>query len=186
MNDKAMTLYAAKCRGNKENVRYPYKVVITCADDLKKVAACDHVCAEYTDNYRSKDNFLSADNAPFDVDNDHSDNPADWILPEHVRGMFPRVPFYAVPSRHHMKVKNGKSARPRFHYYLLTGIITDRGEYERIKQQAFAICPYFDDNALDAGRFLYGVKDALVLEHADGSASVWRAGEAAPRGVTQY
>jgi hypothetical protein len=33
---------------------------------------------------------------------------------------------------------------------------------------------------------LYGVKDALVLEHEDGSASVWRAGEAAPRGVTQY
>lgn len=33
---------------------------------------------------------------------------------------------------------------------------------------------------------LYGVKDALVLEHADGSASVWRAGETAPCGVTQY
>ena len=133
MNDKAMTLYAAKCRGNKENTRYPYKVIVTCADDLKKVAAYDHVCAEYIDNQRSKDNFQKADNSPFDVDNDHSDNPADWKTPEDIRAMFPGVPFYAVPSRNHMKVKNGKSARPRFHYYLLTGIITDRAEYERIK-----------------------------------------------------
>ena len=167
MNDKAMTLYAAKCRGNKENTRYPYKVIVTRADDLKKVAKCDHVCAEYTDNQRSKDNFQKADNSPFDVDNDHSDNPADWKTPEEIRALFPRVPLYIVLSRHHMKVKNGKSARPRFHCYLLTGIITDRAEYERIKQQAFAICPYFDDNALDAGRFLYGVKDAQA-EFYDG------------------
>ena len=167
MNDKAMTLFAAKCRGNKENTRYPHKVVVTCADDLKRAAAYDHVCAEYTGNQRSKDNFQKADNSPFDVDNDHSDNPDDWILPEHVQGMFPGVPFYAVPSRHHMKLKKNKSARPRYHYYLLTGTITDRAEYEHIKQKAFAVCPYFDDNALDAGRFLYGVEDAQA-EFYDG------------------
>ena len=53
MNEAIMTIYTADCRENAMNTLYPHKVTITCADDLAKAAAYDHVCAEYAGNRRS-------------------------------------------------------------------------------------------------------------------------------------
>lgn len=57
-----------------------------------------------------------------DVDNDHSDNPEDWITLEDVKRAFPNVAFFVHYSRNHMKDKGEgdkfKSTRPDFIYSL--------------------------------------------------------------------
>ena len=74
-----ITIYSANCVGKAANCIYPNKSVV---DDVKKmemVVANDHVCAIYKGNRRSNDNFIDSDVIPMDIDNDHSDDPADWI-----------------------------------------------------------------------------------------------------------
>ena len=76
------TLYTADCRENARNIRYPNPAAITTAADLKKATAYDHVCAQYADGIRKEANFQFSDVLPMDCDNDHSDNPNDWLTPE--------------------------------------------------------------------------------------------------------
>ena len=105
--------------GKQKNCVYKTPVAVTDAVGMAALAAYDHVCADYKNNYRSNDNFLSSNLIPMDCDNDHSDNPADWITPEMVDEEFEDVPHVIVPSRHNMKEKDGKSERPRFHVYFI-------------------------------------------------------------------
>ena len=160
MNEAIMTIYTADCRENAMNTLYPHKVTITCADDMAKAAAYDHVCAEYAGNRRRNSAFRCADCLPLDLDNSHSENPADWKTLDDVNATFPGVGYYAVPSRNHMKEKNGKAARPRYHLYFPIDPVTDAAVYRRMKEYMLAMFPYFDDNAKDAARFLFGVKGA--------------------------
>lgn len=76
------TIYTADCTGNAKNTLYPNQRVITCEGDLKKSVTSDHVCAQYKNNYRNDANFVVSDVVPMDCDNDHSDNPDEWITPE--------------------------------------------------------------------------------------------------------
>ena len=55
------TLYTADCTGNETNCLYPHKAVISSPADLARAAAYDHVAAAYWNDYRSNDNFISAD-----------------------------------------------------------------------------------------------------------------------------
>lgn len=52
-----------------------------------------------------------------DCDNDHSEDPADWIILEKLEEFFEEIDYAAAPSRNHMKEKDGKAARPKFHVY---------------------------------------------------------------------
>ena len=74
-------LCMADCSGNSKNCLYPFPITVTDADVLRAAATMDHVCGTYKNNYRSLDNFLWSDVAVMDCDNDHSDNPADWLTP---------------------------------------------------------------------------------------------------------
>lgn len=160
-----VTIYQADCLHNKANCIYPNKVVVTTEADMAKVQSRDHVCAEYKNNTRSKDNFILSDNIPMDCDNDHSDDPAKWITPELLDELLPDVPYILVFSRNHMKAKNGVSARPRFHVYFQIHLIHDADSYAALKRKIHAAFPFFDDNALDAARFLYGSPGSEVLWH---------------------
>ena len=160
-----VTIYQADCLHNKVNCIYPNKVVVTTEADMAKVQSRDHVCAEYKNNTRSKDNFILSDNIPMDCDNDHSDDPAKWITPELLDELLPDVPYILVFSRNHMKAKNGVSARPRFHVYFQIHLIHDADSYAALKRKIHAAFPFFDDNALDAARFLYGSPGSEVLWH---------------------
>ena len=75
-------LCMAECTGNSKNCLYPFPITVTDADVLRAAATMDHVCGMYKNNYRSLDNFLWSDVAVMDCDNDHSENPADWMTPE--------------------------------------------------------------------------------------------------------
>lgn len=132
------TLYTANCIGNPQNSLYPDKVEINGADDMKAAVAYDHVCAEFRNSHRSSAEFLSADNIPMDCDNDHSDNPNDWVTPLEVAMAFPGVEFVVVYSRNHMLPKSGKTARPRFHVYFPISPITDSSEYTALKKRIAA------------------------------------------------
>lgn len=156
------TLYTADCVGSLPNSIYPHKCVITDENSMKAAVAFDHVAAEYTNNHRSNTDFLSSDNIPMDCDNDHSDDANDWVTPLEVAMAFPGVEFVVVYSRSNMKPKNGKSLRPRFHVYFPIPLITDAAAYTAIKKRIAAEFPYFDKNALDSARLLFGVSNPQV------------------------
>ena len=110
-------IITANCVGNNKNCYYPHKNTIKTAEELKEVVRLDHVCAEYMDSYRDSKSFIVSDVIPMDCDNDHSDNPDAWIMPENVADMLPDTPYVIVPSRNNMLEKHGVSARPRWHIY---------------------------------------------------------------------
>ena len=157
------TLYRSDFAGVEANCRYPRQQKISCAEDLKAAAAFDHVCVAFKDCYRKRENFLSADVLVMDCDNTHSENPADWITMENLLAMLPKVSVAIVPSRNHMKPKEGKCARPRFHAYFEIPDITDEQHYTELKRAIPRAYPFFDEAALDAARFIYGCPVEKVL-----------------------
>jgi len=125
------TVFTASCTGKRSNCNYPKEVVVSDETGLKEAVAYDHVCAKYQGNYRSVDNFLSSDCLVMDLDNDHSEDPAEWITSDKLIELIPDVDFMMAASRHHMLPKEGKSPRPR--YLRKTGTIIPvyirEGEY---------------------------------------------------------
>lgn len=166
-----MTIYDAVTVGSRSNCVYPNPVTVTDADTMRQAAAFDHVCAAYKQNYRSVDNFLKADCLPMDCDNDHSDDPDDWLTPFDVAMDFPGVGMIFVYSRSHMKQKGKRGPRPRFHVYFICTETTDAALYSSWKDKLIADYPYFDDGAKDSARFLFGVKNAAV-EVYDGEITI--------------
>ena len=156
------TLYHADCIGQAGNCLYPHKVSIIDTNSLEQAVSRDYVCAEYSGSYRSKDHFLSSDCLSVECDNDHSENPADWKTPDDIADVFPSVEFAVHYSRNHMKVKNGKPARPKFHAFFAIDRIEDAEEYSNLKKLVNAIFPYFDTKALDAARFYFGTQNPNV------------------------
>lgn len=152
----------ANCIGDSSNCIYPNNTEVANRDSFIKAISFDHVCGIFKGSYRSKDNFILSDCIPMDCDNDHSDDEKDWVTPFDVAMAFPDVCFYASYSRNHMKGKAGRSARPRFHVYFPIDETEDADEYANYKVQIQAEFPYFDDNALDAARFLYGTSNPEV------------------------
>lgn len=159
------TLYKCAYRVNKHNAYYPQRVKVSSAENLRGVVMNDHVAATYRNNHRLIDDFIQSDCIMLDLDNDHSDDPAEWKTPDDVAAIFPRVEFYAVESRSHMKVKDGKAARPKHHYYFPINTVTDIEEYRRLKGWILSIFPYFDRNAKDSARFFFGVENPRVYHY---------------------
>lgn len=157
------TLFTASCTGMESNCRYPQKREIRNAQDLKDAAAFDHVCADYKNSYRSRDNFLWSDVAVMDCDNDHTENPEEWVTGEKLLTMLPNVAVAIVPSRNNGKAKDGRKARPRFHAYFPIPKLQDEKAYSILKQEIREQFPFFDEAALDSARFLYGTPAESVL-----------------------
>ena len=156
------TLYRSNCLEVPENCTYPHKVEVTGKDSLIEAVKHDYVCAEYQGNYRSNDNFLGSDCLPVDCDNDHSDDPDEWVYPSDVANAFPGVAFAVHYSRNHMKKKGDKAPRPKFHVFFAIDRITDPGQYSEMKKLVNSIFPYFDTKALDAARFFFGTQKPEV------------------------
>ena len=156
------TLYRSNCLEVPENCTYPHKVEVTGKDSLIEAVKHDYVCAEYQGNYRSNDNFIGSDCLPVDCDNDHSDDPEEWVYPLDVATAFPSVAFAVHYSRNHMKTKGGKAARPKFHVFFAIDRVTEHGQYSEMKKLVNTLFPYFDTKALDAARFFFGTKEPEV------------------------
>lgn len=156
------TLYRSNCLEVPENCTYPHKVEVTGKDSLIEAVKHDYVCAEYQGNYRSNDNFIGSDCLPVDCDNDHNDDPDEWVYPSDVATAFPGVAFAVHYSRNHMKAKGGKAARPKFHVFFAIDRVIEPGQYSEMKKLVNSIFPYFDTKALDAARFFFGTKEPEV------------------------
>ena len=167
----SFALYAANCTGNLLNCIYPKKITVTDKESMLEAVKFDHVTAKYKGNYRNTDNFIQADCVVLDCDNDHSDVSTDWVTAADVAAAFHDVPFMAAYSRNHMKQKCDKSPRPRFHVYFMIEAITDASEYAALKRRISSAFPYFDNNALDSARFIFGTDNADVEFH-DGNKSI--------------
>jgi P4 family phage/plasmid primase-like protien len=153
------TLYTADYTGNEANCLYPHEAIINGPEDFAAAVAHDHVTAAYQNSYRSNDNFISADAIVWDCDNDFSENPDDWVTPENLaKGALADVSFAASPSRHNMLQKDSYSARPRFHLFAPINTCSDAAAFTALKKSGIRQFPFFDSKALDAARFLYGVK----------------------------
>lgn len=164
-NPKPITVFAANCRGNPANCLYPNRIEVTDADSAVSAFSQDTVCAEYRNNYRSVENFHISNALPLDCDNDHSDDPSMWITAEDLDRFFPDVDYLIHYSRHHMKPKGDKSARPRFHVVFSIDPTSKSDAYLQLKKRVAAAFPFFDSNAMDAARFLFGTEDPQVLFH---------------------
>ena len=118
-------LQTANVVSDAKNCLYPNKVEVGSAEELQKAVKFDHVCAEYQKNYRSIANFIKSNVIVMDCDNDHSENPDDWITPEKLDDLLTTVSYAIAFSRNHMKEKNGRAARPKFHVYFEIKDTTD-------------------------------------------------------------
>ena len=163
-----MNLYYNRFRENARNTRYPCKKTVCTVDDLRQVVPYDHVCVKYQKGYRRKENFIETNCTMLDIDNTDTDDSNKWVKPIDVHNAFLNVPMYIVYSRNHMKVKNGKMARPKFHVYFPDIVFHSSEEYEKHKNIVCEYFPAFDRNAKDSARFFYGVENPKV-EYYDGN-----------------
>lgn len=189
-----ITLTPSNYYQDAKKSKYQNPVVVESLEDFKKVILKDYACAVYKDNHRSIDDFLYADAIVFDIDNDHSENPDDWITPDKVSSFFDDVPIYIQYSRNHMNIKNGKPARPKFHIIMPIDKVTDAKEYRTMKEKVYSIFPFVDGQALDSARLLFGTSEPKVdyidgtraltvfLKEYDGEAKFAQLGETIPEG----
>lgn len=160
------TLSTATTTGKANNTSYPNQVLVNSANALQTAVSFDHVCGTFENQQRSIYNFRVADCLVMDCDNDHSEDPAAWIRPESLKNYFEDVAYAVTFSRNHMRVKHGKAARPKFHIYFPIHPIKDAKVYADLKREIQSYFPYFDNNALDAARFVFGVNQTQVEWHA--------------------
>jgi putative DNA primase/helicase len=156
------TLYAATCRENAKNIKYPKDVEVIDEESLKSAVQFDHVSAKFTDDKRSNASFIESDCLMFDCDNSHSDQPEDWVTPLELALTFPDVAFAVAYSRNHMKNKGNRIARPKFHVYFEAEKGMSVTERQNLKKQVLEQFPYFDEKALDEAHFFFGVENPKV------------------------
>ena len=156
------TIYYANTRNDPKNCRYPNRLADLSDEALKEAFSHDYVCAEYKGNYRNASNFIRSNCLAFDVDNDHSDDPADWLTPDDLRDPFKGVEMIIHFSRSHMKAKNGRLARPKFHVLFPIEECTSSEQYAAMKQKVYEYFPYFDAQALDSARFFFGTENPEI------------------------
>ena len=156
------TIYYANTRNDPKNCRYPNRLTDLSDGALKEAFSHDYVCAEYKGNYRNASNFVRSNCLAFDVDNDHSDDPADWLTPEDLRDPFKGVEMIIHFPRSHMKAKNGRLARPKFHVLFPIEECSSSEQYAAMKQKVYEYFPYFDAQALDSARFFFGTENPEI------------------------
>jgi hypothetical protein len=105
--------------GDSTNTAFEESPTEICQDSLN-VFCRDHTPIAFKGGMCRGDNFDYATAVPFDIDNSNSDNPLDWISPESIIGRLTQlgINFWMVASRNHLRPKDGKAPRPKFHVYL--------------------------------------------------------------------
>ena len=162
-----MKLFVSDYTQNPQNVFYKTAAEIKGLEELKRAAARDHIAVEMKDGHREKNGFIAADCIMLDLDNTHSEDPAEWKTIGDVADAFPAVACYYIQSRNYMKIKkktakNGETtyyeAREKYHFYFpLSRTYTSYEEYERLMLTAAGLFPFFDLGAAKPAQFFYGV-----------------------------
>ena len=157
-----LTIYTADTCGQESNVYYPSRLDVKDEAAFKDAVSFDHVAARYQNNYRSNANFIKSDHISMDCDNEKSDDPKAWILPEDILSLFEGVSLAIATSRNHMKEKGMRSARPRFHVYFPIPETRDSEGYADLKEELADLFSFFDAGALGSAHFMYGNPETEV------------------------
>ena len=158
-------LYHSGQTGVQTTTVYPHQVEVTDSQALLQAVQFDHVAGTYTNNTRSSANFLSSNCLVMDIDNDHSEEPNDWLTADELQEIFADYSFALVTSRSHMIQKGDNSPRPKFHIYFLINEVTNKDSYVVMKEELVSRYHFFDENAKDAARFFFGNPQAKVIWH---------------------
>lgn len=169
MRNMDITIYQNQNSYQQPNNPFGYtkEFIILAGDtlELEKAIEFDNCPAKYIDGHRKGDNFQKSNCILADIDNTHSDNKDDWITHEDVTRALPSVAFYYYPSRNNMKIKNGKSARPKEHYIFPTNSINNVNDYVKTMKYLIESFPelHFDPNVKSPAQLNFGVKNAQVF-----------------------
>ena len=169
--ENVFNFYSSDSYQQVGNCLYPYHFPVKSAEDFKEMASHDHVCVLYKNSYRGNENFLESNVRQYDVDNHHSENPEEWITDEQLHLAFERVPHIISRSRNYMKQKGKYSPRPRYHVAVIGEKETDSEKYAKFNARVLKQFPFFDDQAMDSGRFFFGVKD-VVADYYPGTITI--------------
>ncbi len=101
-----MILYTSNTREKANSFIFPNRVEANNEASFIEAMQYDHVTAQYENNHRANANFMSSDVIVMDLDNDHSDDAADWMDVEDVKLVFQGVKCAMVSSRNHWKQKD--------------------------------------------------------------------------------
>ena len=157
-----ITIHHSSCCGNPKNTSYPYSDTVSTEKDFASLVAKDHMFSAMRGGRRNNSNFVEASAIAGDVDNEHSDDPNDWIRPEDIPKLLPDVACVTYTSRNHMKPKGTKTARPRFHVVAPVPTLTTCEDYSALMGRLKSHCPFVDGNAGDPARFFFGNPDSEV------------------------
>ncbi|MRJ47098.1 phage/plasmid primase, P4 family [Fundicoccus ignavus] len=157
-----MILYTTNTREKANSFIFPNRIEANIEEEFREAMQYDHVTAQYENNHRANANFLESNVIVMDLDNDHSNDASSWIDMEDVKLVFQGVKMALVTSRNHWKQKENQSARPRFHVYFPIHSIHDAKEYRKTKEAILNFFPYFDTNAMDSARLIFGVENPIV------------------------
>ena len=154
-------------RGIGDNARGFIKAVTIKPGDTAALAAAvefDNCPGLYKGGYRTGENFQKANCILADIDNTHSDDPAEWRDHNHVIAAMPGVAFYWYPSRNNMKEKDGRSPRPKEHYIFPIDETTEAGEYTGYMKWLIEAFPelHFDEVVKSAAQLNFGTEKPQV------------------------
>ena len=152
-----ITLYVSKGRHcNRAQTFFPCVRPCSSQQEFLRATICDYTNIRFKGGKRLSSNFESADCLVGDVDNTHSEDPSQWLWPEDIADRLHGVTVYTQYSRNHLKVKNGMSARPKFHFAVPIAPTSDPAEYNRQWRLLKAVVPEIDPATKDLARFMFG------------------------------
>lgn len=175
--NKSITLYPCVNRRENANKPYgfdtPYPVPEGDTAQLAEAVTWDNCTIQFKNGYRKTENYLQADCIFADIDNTHSDLEADWITPENIQKNMPDIAYYYYPSRNHMKSKDGKSPRPKYHLIFPTHILESAAEYTYTAKSLLKLFPqlHFDKAVTGAAQLNFGVEHPDV-SYVDGNLTI--------------
>ena len=146
-------------RMNAKNSNYPNRMVVLNCDQLALTVAKDHVCGLFKNNHRSVDDFEKADAIVMDIDNMDGALTYQDIVDE-----FKGIHFFICESKSCNKEKHGVVAYRCHMYFPLRREYTDATAISNLKQKVLNAYSFFDKDAKDAARFIFGVEKPVVKE----------------------
>lgn len=147
---------------SRNNNCFPKIREIETPEEFKKAVRRDHICGEFKDYKRSNANFIGSDVEVLDCDNTGSVR----VKISDLESLFGEDTCYFVAtSRSHMKEKEGLPPDERFHVYFPHRKFSSVDEVTEFKKRIYERFPFFDGNALDASRMIFGNPDAEIIWH---------------------
>ncbi len=166
---KEVIIYSSGERGNNYKQCFPIKCTIDSLESLLDAIKNDTASGRFKNDYKIQKNFEWGICIPWDVDNSHCDDKSSWKTIEDIKRAYPDTAFYYWSSKSHMKVKDGKEARPKYHgFFILSKPIYSDVEYKAIQSKVGALFPFFDQAMQGSQQPFTGVENPTDYGYVEG------------------